>query len=306
MSLAATTLTPGPASTGHLGRRKVRNRLVWVLCGVALLLVVVPVVSILVGVVGRAFAHFHFSLLTTYPLGNNGGLLNSVEGTLVIVAGVLVIAGGIGVAGGVYLAEYTRTGRGGFLRGASEVLAGVPSIVVGLVGYLALVVALHWGYSVVAGVVAVSVIVLPYVVKTTEVSLRSVPTAYREGAEALGMRSGYTLRKLVLRPALPGIATGLIIALAIAGGETAPLLYTAGYSTRPPTLGLHSSPIGYLTYNVWTDYNQPSTIAHERADAAALLLIVLVLLFIVIARLIVTATQRHAPDRPQRLGKRRR
>jgi len=293
-----------PVPPPGLVRRKTRNRLVWVGCGAALALVVVPVVSILVGVAGRALAHFHFSVLTTYPVGNPGGLLNSIEGTGVVVVGVMILSGAVGVAGGVYLAEYTRTGRGGFLRGASEVLSGVPSIVLGLVGYLALVIDLHWGYSVYAGIIVLAILVLPYVTKTTEVALRNVPTAYREGGEALGMRSGYALRKLVLRPALPGIATGLIIALAISVGETAPLLYTAGYSSRGPTFGLHDSPIGYLTYNVWTDYNQPSNLAHQRADAAALLLIALVLLLIVVARVVVMTTQRHSPDRPQRMGKR--
>ncbi len=305
MTLA--TVAPSPSRPRHsLGRRKARNRLVWVLSALALALVVAPVVSILVGVVGRALAHFHFDLLTTFPVGNAGGLLNSMEGTGVIVVGVLVLSGVVGIAGGVFLAEYTKTGRGTFLRGASEVLAGVPSIVIGFVGYVALVVALHWGYSLYAGVIAVSILVLPYITKTTEVALRNVPTAYREGAEALGMRSGYALRKLVLRPALPGIATGLIIALAIAVGETAPLLYTAGYSSRAPTFSLHNSPVGYLTYNVWTDYNQPSALAHQRADAAALLLIVLVLVLIVVARVVVMTTQRNSPDRPQRVGRRHR
>ena len=232
-----------------------------------------------------------------------GGLLNSIEGTIVLVLGVLVLAGLAGVAGGVYLAEYAREGRGQFLRGASEVLAGVPSIILGYVGYVGLVLALHWGYSLYAGIIVLSVLVVPYITKTTEVALRNVPTSYREGGEALGMRSGYMLRKLVLRPALPGIATGLIIAIAIALGETAPLLYTAGYSTRPPVFGLHNSPVGYLTYNVFTDYNQPSTFLHQRANAAALLLIVLVLALIIVARVIVMTTQRHSPDRPQRVSK---
>ena len=188
-----------PRSVG-LGRRRSRNRLTWVLCAVALALVVIPVVWIVGGVADRALAHFHLSLITTYPVGNGGGLLNSIEGTFVITLGVLILAGLIGMAGGVYLAEYAREGRSQLLRGASEVLAGVPSIVLGYVGLVALVDALDWKYSIYAGIIVVSVLVVPYVIKTTEVALRTVPTSYREGGEALGMRSGYMLRKLVLRP----------------------------------------------------------------------------------------------------------
>jgi phosphate transport system permease protein len=286
-----------------LGRRRTRNRLTWVLCAVALALVVIPVVWIVYGVADRALAHFHFSLLTTYPVGNVGGLLNSIEGTLVIVVGVLVLAGIVGVGGGVYLAEYAREGRGTILRGASEVLAGVPSIILGYVGLVALVQALHWGYSLYAGIIVVGVLVVPYITKTTEVALRNVPTSYREGGEALGMRSGYLLRKLVLRPALPGIATGLIIAAAISVGETAPLLLTVGYNEKSPTFSLHNSPAGFLTYNVFNDYNQPSAFLHQRANAAALLLILLVLVLIIVARVIVMMTQRNSPDRPSRVGK---
>jgi phosphate transport system permease protein len=296
---------PPDAVTVHpgLGRRRTRNRLTWLLCGVALALVVIPVVSILAGVAGRALAHFHFSLLTTYPVGNGGGLLNSIEGTFVLVLGVLILAGIIGIGGGIYLAEYAGEGRGQILRGASEVLAGVPSIVLGYVGYIALVLEFHWGYSLYAGIIVLAVLVVPYITKTTEVALRNVPTSYREGGEALGMRSGYLLRKLVLRPALPGVATGIIIAAAIAVGETAPLLLTAGYNEKAPTFSLHNSPAGYLTYNVFTDYNQPSAFLHQRANAAALLLIVLVLVLIIVARVIVMMTQRNSPDRPQRVGK---
>ena len=296
------SVTAAHTPTG-LGARRNRNRLTWALCAVALVLVVIPVVSILAGVASRSLAHFHFDLLTSYPIGNAGGLLNSIEGTFVLVLGVLVLAGLAGVAGGVYLAEYARDGRGQILRGASEVLAGVPSIILGYVGYISLVLLLHWGYSLYAGIIVLSVLVVPYITKTTEVALRNVPTSYREGGEALGMRSGYMLRKLVLRPALPGIATGLIIAVAISVGETAPLLYTAGYSERSPMFGLHNSPVGYLTYNVLNDYNQPSNFLHQRANVAALLLIVLVLVLIIVARVIVMTTQRHSPDRPQRVGK---
>ena len=226
----ATVEATAPGRATGLKRRRARNRVTWGLCAVALALVVIPVVWIVGGVADRALAHFQFNLLTTYPVGNVGGLLNSIEGTAVIVVGVLILAGVVGMAGGIYLAEYAGNDRGQFLRGASEVLAGVPSIILGYVGYIAFVVEFHWGYSLYAGIIVLSVLVVPYITKTTEVALRNVPTSYREGGEALGMHSGHLLRRLVLRPALPGIATGVIIAAAIAVGETAPLLLTVGYN----------------------------------------------------------------------------
>jgi phosphate transport system permease protein len=162
-----------------------------------------------------------------------------------------------------------------------------------------LVVEFHWGYSLAAALIVLSVLVVPYVTKTTEVAIRQVPTSYREGGEALGLSSGYILRKVVLRPALPGIATGIIVAIAIAMGETAPLLYTAGFNNSLPAAPWHltHNPVGYLTYIVWTFFDEPYNSAHELANQAALLLLVLVVVLILIARVIVAVTQRHAPDR---------
>jgi phosphate transport system permease protein len=277
-------------------RRRAKNVAFWGACALALLFVVAPVVSVLWEIVASAVPHWHWSVLTTDQSGNGGGLLNAIQGTLVIMAGVLVLAGTLGVAGGVYLAEFCPAGRGqSLLRGASEVLSGVPSIVLGYIGYSILVVEFHWGFSLAAALIVLTVLVIPYIVKTTEVAIRNVPTSYREGAEALGMAPGYVLRRLVLRPALPGIVTGLIVAVAIAMGETAPLLYTAGWSTRAPTFALTHSPVGYLTYAVWTFYNEPYDSAHQLAHEAALLLVVLVLVLIVASRLVVALTQRHAP-----------
>lgn len=294
---------PITAADMHLRRRRAWNGALWGGCGLALVLLVIPVISITLGIIARAVPDWQWSVLTTTTQGTGGGLLNAIVGTFVIVVGVAVLGGVIGIAGGLYLSEYVPANRGGILRGASEVLSGVPSIILGYVGYLALVVGLHWGFSLAAAWIVLSILVVPYITKTTEVAIRNVPTAYREGAEALGMRSGYALRKLILRPALPGIATGLIVALAVAVGETAPLLYTAEWSSKVPTAQLTHSPVGYLTYPVYTFFDQPEASAHQLAYSAALLLVVLVLILIVVARLIVARTQRHSPDR-QRAGRR--
>ncbi len=282
------------------GWRKTKNRIMWTSCAAALALLVIPVVWIMWGIVADGVSHWRWSALTTDQLGNGGGLLNAIEGTSLITFGVLVVAGTVGIAGGLYLAEYCPPGRG-ILRGASEVLSGVPSIVLGLVGYLELVVTLHWGFSLAAGIIVLSVLVIPYITKMTEVAIRNVPTGYREGGEALGMSSGYLLRRLVVKPALPGIVTGLIVAAAISVGETAPLLYTVGYYTKGPSLALTHSPVGFLTYDVYAFYTSQFASGRQLAHEAALVLVVFVLLLIVVSRLVVSLSQRFSPERQRRV-----
>jgi phosphate transport system permease protein len=269
----------------------------------ALLLVLAPALWLLVGVVAKAVPHWQWNVLWTNLVGENGGLLGPIVGTLILMGGVLVIAGSVGVLAGIHLAELARTRRDGrqsgtWLRMASDVLSGFPSIVLGYVGYVALVVGLHWEQSLLPAVLILSMMVVPYIAKATENSLRQVPTSYREGAEALGMSTGYSLRKVVLKSAAPGIVTGLLIALAIAGGETAPLLFTAGFANGVWTGSfIHAHGFGYLTYLVYTFWSYPSKHANYLSYDAALILVVMVLLLLVSARLIVARTQRHAEGR---------
>ncbi|CAG4923290.1 MULTISPECIES: PstA family ABC transporter permease [Acidithrix] len=278
----------------HSGNRKLINLAVIVLCSIALVLVIAPSIWIVLQVIIRALPHFSWSVITQNGVGLGGGLKNEIVGTATITTGVMVVAGSIGILSGIYLSQFAKGRTAVILRSSSEVLAGIPSIVIGYIGYTALVVGLHWGFSLGAGLLTLSAMVVPYIAKTTEVALRQVPTAYIEGAEALGFKPTRILTRISLKTALPGIATGLIVALAISIGETAPLLYTAGYSQNLPKLALTHSPLGYLTYAVWTFYNQPTVAAQRLSFDAAMLLVIFVLALIAISRLIVAFTQRHS------------
>lgn len=282
--------------------RRVREHIFKGLSLAALVFVIGPSLWLITDVVIRAVPHWRWSVLTSVPVGVGGGLENAILGTLVIMVGVLLIAGTVGVLSGIHFAELQRnrgSGKviGNILRTATEVLAGFPSIVLGYVGYVALCVGLHWGFSLLPALIVLSLMVTPYIAKSTESALRQVPTNYREGAEALGMSTGYALRKVVIKSALPGILTGLLIALAIAVGETAPLIYTAGITNNLPSASLIHQPIAYLTYYVWTDYDQPIKATQYLSFDAALILIVLVLILLVSSRLLVNRTQRYAEGR---------
>lgn len=276
-------------------QRRWRDRRLWLLSGLGLALLVAPIVWILAGVLVQAVKVWHWSVLTHTTA--SGGLANAILGTLVLMLGVLVMAGAVGIGFGIYVAEMAPPRLGALLRGASEVLSGVPSIVIGYVAYVALVIGLHWQFSLLAGYLALSVLVVPYVAKSTELAIAQVPLGYREGAEALGMSPAAVLRRVVLRSAIPGISTGLIVALAISVGETAPLLYTLGYSDGYPSGQLLHAPMGYLTYVAYQFWDQPSASSQALAHEAALVLVVLVVLLILAGRLIVRLTQRHAPGR---------
>lgn len=258
--------------------RRFRDRVFWALCALAFVVIAGPCIWLVITVFHKAWPELGWHLLTQNTSGVGGGLKNAIEGTLVLLAGVLVVAGTIGVAAGIYLAEFAPRRLGRVLRFFSEVLAGMPSIVIGYVGYLALVVGFHWRYSVVAGILALSVLVLPYVVKTTEVSLRQVPTALREGAAGLGLPRGVTTWRILLPPAIPGIMSGLIIALAISTGETAPLLFTANFSNSSPTFAVRDSPVGYLTYVTYNNFGIPGGAPMAAAAGAVTLIILLILI----------------------------
>ncbi len=275
-----------PAAGRRTLRRRVLDILGWGACALAFLLLGSATVWILVVVFLRGFNVLNLKLLTTVTQGTAGGLLNAIEGTLVLGLGGILLALPPGLAAGIYLAEYDSGRLAPVIRFLADVLVGVPSIVIGYFGYVTMVIDFGWGFSVAAGSVALAIICLPYICRTSEMAIRQVPRSLRDAAYALGASDARVSLSISLPIALPGLITGVLLALAIGVGETAPLIYTADWSNYLWNGHLTKEPIGYLTYAVWAFITQQFRGAHELAYAAALLVTTFVLLISIFSRLV--------------------
>jgi phosphate transport system permease protein len=231
---ATATAGMGPARdqriAATLSRRRNRvSTLVKLLCMAATVLGLAFLASILFTLIYRGFGALNLSVFTqtTKPPGSNGGLLNAIVGSLIQTFIGTAIGTPIGLMVGTYLAEYARGSMlGNAVRFVSDVLLSAPSILIGLFVYQVLV-APAGGFSGWAGCVALAVIVIPIVVRTTEDMLRLIPVALREAAVALGAPKWKSIVFICYRAALDGIATGVLLAIARVAGETAPLLFTS-------------------------------------------------------------------------------
>lgn len=232
VSLSAGALGPArdPAVAGQLSRRRQRfDRLVQGLCTAATVIGLLLLASILFTLIWRGVAGLGLHVFTgiTLPPGSHGGLLNAIVGSLIQTLLGTAIGMPVGLMVGTYLAEYARTSAlGNAVRFVSDVLLSAPSILIGLFVYTVLVEPFG-GFSGIAGCVALAVIVVPIVVRTTEDMLQLIPTELREAAAALGAPKWRVIVLICYRAALSGIATGVLLAVARVAGETAPLLFTS-------------------------------------------------------------------------------
>jgi phosphate transport system permease protein len=256
------------------------------LCAFAFLLLGSAMMWILVIIFERGFSAISLQVITHITQGTGGGLLNAIEGTLVLALGGILLSGPLGLAAGIYLAEFDTGRLAPTIRFLVDVLVGVPSIVIGYFGYVTMVVALGWKLSVAAGSVALAIISLPYICRTTEMALRQVPRSLREAAYALGAGDGRVTLGICVPAALPGILTGILLALAISVGQTAPLIFTAGWSNYLWTGRFTNEPIGYLTYAIWNFYQEPFASAHALAYAAAFFVTLFVLVISILTRMV--------------------
>lgn len=266
--------------------RRLKDRLFFVLGLLCVVVAIIPLGSILVEVVRNGLPAINLEFLTQPPgaVGQpGGGVANAIEGTLILIGLTSIIGVPIGVMSGIYLSEFGDNWLGKSIRFLNDVLAGFPSIVIGIFTYLLVVLAIG-GFSPIAGAIALSIIMLPIVTRTTEESLKLVPNTYREASLALGVRKWRTTVSIVLNYAKSGIVTGIMLSVARIAGETAPLIMTI-LGNQWFFSGL-TQPMDALPLRVWRLSLLPYDSSHQQGWGAALVLITLVLLLNITVRLI--------------------
>lgn len=266
--------------------RRLKGQVIAALAIACVALILYPLLDILYTFIYRGVLAISFARLTQTTL--EGGISNALIGTLDLMALSALIAVPFGVFGGIYLAEFSGRSRfADLIRFMADVLAGIPSIILGYLGFLILILYFRWGYgaggSLLAGSIVLAVLMLPYILRTTELSIRKVPQSLREAAIALGATKTQMINKLTFSLAIPGILTGIILSMSISIGETAPLLYTAGNSNYNPC-GLVNCPASYLTYIIWVVANTSIQDGTNLAYLSAFLLVSIVVVLNIAAR----------------------
>jgi len=265
-------------------RRRAVNAIALTLIASAAIVVTTPLIAILGTIVYRGFSGLHWSFLTQIPAPPGevgGGMANAIAGSGMILGLACLVGIPLGIGSGVYLAEYGRNRWGNIVRFTADVLNGVPSVVIGITVY-ALVVATQKHFSMLAGAIALGIIMIPTVCRTTEEVLLMVPQAIREAAFGLGIPQWRTTLSVVLPTASSGIVTSVMLAFARIAGETAPLLFTTlgnGFWNLKPNQPTAALPLQIYTYAIsaYDDW-------HDQAWTGALVLIALIIAIVITVR----------------------
>lgn len=213
--------------------QKIAKTLLMLACASAIAALVFVIGFVLIG----GFSHITWDFLTEpiLDMGRKGGILPAIVGTIFMVFVAIGIAAPLGIASAIYLAEYTREGKvTQIIRFGINCLAGVPSIIFGLFGFILFVVILGFGWSILSGGLSLAAMILPTIIRTAEEALRSVPAEYRDVAASLGGTRWQVVTKAVLPYALPGILTGVILGIGRSIEETAVVIFTAGSAVQMP------------------------------------------------------------------------
>jgi phosphate transport system permease protein len=267
-----------------LAWRKAKNGIMTLMMAGFTLALLIPLVLIFVHIVRMGFSSISFDFFTQIPKPTGeagGGMANGIFGSAILIALAGALGIPVGVFGAIYLSEYGGNRIANFIRFAADVLSGIPSIITGMVAYTLLVVPFK-GFSALAGACALSLIMIPIVLRTTEEQLKLVPTSLREAALALGVPLWRTTLKVTLRSAMKGVMTGILLAVARIAGETAPLLFTAlgnQFWSRKLTEPMAAMPLQIFNFAI-----SPYEDWHRLAWAGALVLVTLMFALSLTAR----------------------
>jgi len=264
--------------------REIFNKVMTGLSGACIVITLIPLFAVLIYVFIKGVARLNLDLFTKLPPAagqTTGGIANAILGTIMVVAIASLIAVPFGILAAVYLSEFSDEETARPIRFATNVLSGVPSIIAGVFAYTLLV--LTMGFSAFAGGVALSILMLPTIIRTTDEALQIVPRDIRWASVGVGASNYQTVLQIVLPAALPGIITGVTLAIARAAGETAPLLFTVVYSNNWPR-GPFAQTVPSLAYLVYEFARSFDLVLQEFAWAGSLVLILLVLITSIFSR----------------------
>lgn len=257
--------------------------LMWILTAITFAVLVFILAFILV----HGLPHVTWGFLSQSPasMGREGGVFPVILGTVLVAGLAVLVSAPIGVATAVYLSEYTRKGRlTSVIRFGADCLAGVPSIIFGLFGFVFFAIALGMGLSVLSGALTLALMVLPTIIRTSEEAIRTVPNAYREVSLGLGGSRWQTVRYVVLRSALPGISTGIVLSLGRSISETAAVMLTAGSALRLPRSPFDSSRTLALHFYLLSREGISMTNAYATASVLIIAILALNLLTYILMR----------------------
>lgn len=251
---------------------RVAIALLWSVGGLTLALLALIVAIIMVK--GLPMVTPHFLLASPERMGREGGIFPTIVGTVLLTVVALALATPLGVGTAIYLTEYTRAGRlSTVIRFGVDCLAGVPSIIFGLFGFVFFVIALKMGWSVLSGGLTLAVMVLPTIMRTAEEAMLAVPASYREVSYGAGATTWQTATRVVLPVALPGIVTGVVLAIGRCVGETAAVIFTAGTALRLPISLLQ--PVRTMAVHFYIIAREGLSMPHAYGTAAVLIIVIL-------------------------------
>ncbi len=262
----------------NVGRRLVLDKIVKGIVFMCVIVAIVPLIAILVNVFSNGVAALTWNFITQIPgaVGSDdpGGIGPAIQGTLVLIGLSSLIGVPLGVMGGIFLSEYGNNRYGRTIRFFNDVLAEFPTIVIGVFAFVLIVLTVG-NFSVWAGSFALSIVMLPIIMRTTEESLKLVPVTYREAGHALGIRRYRVVFTIVLSSARSGLVTGILLAVARIAGETAPLVFTILGSSQ--FISDLNGPVDALPLRIWRLSSLPYDSAVTQGWGAAFILIIMVL-----------------------------